>query len=57
MNWIITISVGFVGGIMFASAYPESAVAINNTLRPIVDTGMEVTIDILRTIIDGILRR
>jgi uncharacterized protein YggT (Ycf19 family) len=37
MNWIIYSVIGFVVGIMFSSAHPDTAVSINNALYPITD--------------------
>ena len=57
-NWIV-LGIGMTAGILFSFAFPEPALAVNEALSPIVQTGFnfiaEIIGDILRNSIGKVL--
>jgi len=52
-DWII-LSVGIVGGILFSFAFPEPALAVNETLSPMVSSGFDFITNVFKDIIGKI---
>ncbi len=48
MSWIIHVGIGLVIGIMFSVAYPDLAVAINDSIEPTIKSIGEFGIDKLK---------
>ena len=53
MSWMIVLPIGFVSGIMFASAFPEMAQEINNAIYPTVNAGLDKVYEAIIDFIKG----
>ena len=59
MTWVITILVGFTIGILFSFTYPEPAMAVNEVIKPTIDSVLvwigETTMDFVRSAVESLI--
>jgi len=59
MTWVITILVGFAIGILFSFTYPEPAMAVNEAIKPTIDSILvwigETTMEFLKSTVESLI--